>query len=404
MKVTNCGSCKSLEINQFLDLGKTPLADKLPATAHEEEDWYPLGAAVCGRCSLVQLTEMVPDEDLYQNDYAFYTGANKPQVKYWRDYADQMRLMFPEAWSCLEIASNDGTLLAMMASRNFKTVGVDPSVGPGAAAAEKGLETYLMSFGIEAAGKIGSVHKPFDLILANNVLAHVSDLDDFLKGIEMLMHRKSVVVFEVQYLGDLVLGNFFDLFYHQHRYFFSLRTLTRLLMARGFSIFDWEHVPVQGGSIRIYADLGYREVSPDVKIQFEREVWLDEWFLYDSFQDRVEAIRNQLTDMVADELLGGRQVIGWAAPAKATTLLNYCGLDKSKISWIEDSTEYKWNRFFTGTGIPVRKPNPTTGYAPEETTVMLLAHNYLSVMIRTHPDFMAMGGRIIIPLPKPVLL
>jgi SAM-dependent methyltransferase len=397
---TKCGLCGTGDLNQFLDLGKTPLADRFPATKEEVEEFWPLRVAMCERCKLVQLMDIVPDDVLYDSEYAFYTGAATSHNSYWTDYANSLKLRFGTG-SLLEIACNDGSLLTRLYDRGFDAVGIDPAVGP-LSQIHDSIPTHDASFGLNAAEKLVDLYGQFDIVVANNVLAHVSDLEDFIQGLNRVTHRDSVVVIEVQYLGDLITGNQFDHFYHEHRSFFSLRTLERKFTGLGFTVFDVQHTSAQGGSIRVFLSKGsFRfPVESNVAELKAKEAWLDEWFTMESMEGRVRYIVDRLDQAIWQLETDGKLVAAYGATAKSCTLLNQ--LDNTQyVNWVADTTPWKQGRFTPGTKIQVLAPENE----PARPDVYLLtAWNYAPAILRQEAQYLADGGRFLVPLPKPVIL
>ena len=396
---TKCGLCQTGDLNLFLDLGTTPLADRFVENRGDEEERFPLRVAMCERCKLVQLQDIVPDEVLYSSDYAYYTGASKTHDVYWSGYAKDIEERF-EPQSILEIACNDGSLLTKFSDVPYR-LGIDPATGPLEQMDSK-IARINDAFTSKLAANVGQT---FDVVIANNVLAHVSDMEDFVRGLSVVTHRDSVVVIEVQYLADLLTGNQFDHFYHEHRSFFSLRTLARLFTALGFTIFDVERQAAQGGSLRVFLSKGSFKypVKPRVEEMKAGEQWLDEWFTMESLTGRVDHIR----DSLLEGLDGWRKfysqgvIAGYGATAKSCTLLNYCGIDEKFLDWVQDTTPWKQNKFTPGTQIPVLAPKDEP-VRPD--MYLLTAWNYLPAILRKETLFMLDGGKFLVPLPKPVVL
>jgi SAM-dependent methyltransferase len=382
-----CGSCGSNILQPFLDLGETPLADAFPKSPDEPEAFYPLGLCVCHKCWLVQNTEVVPDELLYNDDYGFYTGASPSSIAYFADYAaDAVKRFNPKF--VVEIASNDGTLLRQFTGA--RKLGVEPSANVAKVAQVAAIPTIVEPFGRKVAADIVSLDGWPDLVIANNVIAHVSDLDDFVGGLADLLGPKGTAIIEFQYVADLLAFNQFDHVYHEHRSFFSLSSLDRVLARHGLRIFDYEFTPAQGGSIRAYVQ------RREGVTAFSFEDWLASPGAYAGFQGRVDRLRDCLVELVWERQQIG-PVAGYGASAKSTTLLNYCGL--GALDYVEDLTPAKIGRYTPGTHIPIRKP------ADEyPVTFLLLVWNYLSGVLDREADFRQGGGRFIVPIPMPVLL
>jgi SAM-dependent methyltransferase len=400
-----CGGCGSPNLRQFLDLGSTPLADDFPASPDLDAKRWPLGAAVCEACWLVQLTEVVPDDVLWGGDYGFHTGGSPSSLAYFREYAATLAADHRETVRgglVVEVACNDGTMLWHFANAGYRTLGVEPAKGPADAARAKGLDVIGAPFGREVAQGIVDTEGRASLVIANNVLAHVADLDDFVGGLALLLAPDGVLSVEVQYLGDLLLGNGFDLLYHEHRSFFSLSSLYRLLNTHGLAITRITPTPAQGGSIRVEAKHG--DITK-VRDNLLHEVWLRDWCTYGSMQARAEVVRDGIQSLVRAERAAGRTVVGYGAPAKATTLLHWCGLTSADdIEVVYDATPSKDSRFMPGTDIPITTDPIGGTLAAHRTTALLLVHNYLPGVLRREREFLDAGGRFLVPLPVPVVL
>lgn len=397
---TECIVC-SHPVDQFLDLGETPLADRFPTAEDEIEKLYPLRVGTCSYCKLVQLLDIVPDSELYSDDYAYYTGASKSHNPYWEAYSTNLKTRFGSDKSVLEIACNDGSLLKHLDRDGFKVMGIDPASGPLMKVPEN-IATICAAFTQEKATKMRALFGTFDIVVANNVLAHVADPNDFVQGLRAITHRESVVVVEVQYLADLLAGNQFDHFYHEHRSFFSVRTLSRLFMLHGFWITDVQQTEAQGGSIRVFFTrdhVGYEDSAQQVYWAQEKD--LDEFYVYDAFGSRVEHITRTLVSMV-DRLIDQKKIVaGYGATAKSCTLLNYAGIGRDHLRWMQDTTPWKQGKFTPGTKIPVVSPAQEVDF-PD--AYLVTAWNYLPKIFRIEMDYLQAGGQLIVPLPKPVIL
>jgi C-methyltransferase-like protein/putative zinc binding protein/methyltransferase family protein len=412
-----CGNCGSTRLETVLDLGKTPPANSLPANPDDPETFYPLQLGVCADCWLAQQMEIVPDDVLYSHDYAFYSSASLPKQAYhrdlsrrlYRDHTDQARRL------TVEIACNDGDLLRHFRDVGCNVLGVDPAPGPAQVATNRGLPVVAAPFGIERAETILANHGPAGLIVANHVAAHVADLNDLFGGIDLLLATDGVVVVEVQYLTDLLVGNQLDHVYHEHRYHFSLTALERLAERHHLFVHDVQHTPAQSGSISVTFGRDLNGGSPRVNRIRLAERWLRDMSAYQSLQGRAEHIRSQLRDLLAEEQRAGRRLAGYAAPAKATTLLNFCGIGPETLEFVVDTTPYKAGRYIPGVRVPIvgRRWDGTAqgmyeGTVPDgyelPATWLVLAWNYLGDILRRERAFTANGGRWVAPIPVPVLL
>lgn len=398
MRRTQCGGCGGWDLEVFLDLGSTPLADAFPKSADEPEDWYPLQLAVCRSCWLVQITEVVPDRKLFGADYGFYTGSSPSAVAYFADYGRWLLDRFSEhaTRGVVEIACNDGTLLRHLAAAGHPVIGVEPASGPAAMAHEAGLEVLGVPFGRAEAAEIGRV----GLVVANNVAAHVADLDDFFGGIADLLDAQGVAVVEVQYLPDLLMGAQFDHVYHEHRSYFGVHSLNQICRRHGLSIQQVHRTPAQGGSIRVVCQRGpsWVDSTPaEDRLGLGTHRGLD---VLRTFQNRVDCMRDRLLDLMRDERDAGRRIAGYAASAKSTTLLNYCAIGAYLLEYVEDTTPHKIGRVTPGTHIPIVGP----GECQRPDTFLLLAWNYLPGVLRRERGFLDGGGRFIVPIPVPAVI
>jgi novobiocin biosynthesis protein NovU/D-mycarose 3-C-methyltransferase len=379
----------------FLDLGRSPVADAYTATPGEAVPTYPLQVAACSFCRLVQLVDVLPADELFGPAYSFYASASPPLSAYHAQYAADVLAAYADqvARGVIEIGSNDGDLC-----RHFvgfgRVLGVDPSTGPAAVAAGRGIDTITEPFGLALAERIRDERGRVGLVIANHVLAHVPDVSDVLAGVAALLDDDGLALVEVQYLPDLLLGNGFDLVYHEHLSFFSLSTLTSAAYRHGLHVQAATLTDRQGGSLRVTLGRQRRPSAKAISVAHD-ERWLSSWGAYESMQGRAERVRTRLVDLVNEQAAAG-PVAAYGAPAKLTTLLSFCGLDVSTIAWCEDTTPAKQGRHIPGTGIPIVSPDNRPG---EPVAYLLAAHNYAREIMRANP-----WRRWIVPLPVPVLL
>lgn len=416
MRRDSCGGCGSTQLETVLDLGKTPPANTYPASVDEVETFYPLQLGVCRDCWLAQQLEVVPDDVLYGGDYGFYSSASLPKVAYHRELARRLLRDYPEQARRLtvEVACNDGDLLRHFRDVGCKVIGIDPAVGPAGAAVDRGLNVILASFDVDVAETVRDIHGSAGLLIANHVVAHVIDLDEMIGGISVVLADDGVAVIEVQYLVDLLVGNQFDHVYHEHRYHFSLTSLERLCERYDLYVHDVRHTPAQSGSISVTIGRKVRD-APRVDRIRDAERWLRDVSAYHSLQARAEHIRFKLHELINDELRAGRRLAGYAAPAKATTLLNFCGVGPDTLEYVVDTTPHKQGRYTPGTRVPIvgQRWDGAARDAYEQTfpkdrdlpdTWLLIAWNYLADVLRREHAFTEAGGRWIVPIPVPVVL
>lgn len=398
MRRSTCSACGYDDLEMFLDLGQSPIADAYTGSADELSEMHPLQLAVCTGCWLVQLLEVVPHRVLFGTGYSFYSSASAPLSEYHEQYAHDVLDDYDDLAKRLtvEIGCNDGDLLRHFANATCPVVGVDPAEGPAWKAIERGnLPVLIQAFNRATAERIRDEHGPAGVIIANHVLAHVEDVAEVLDGIQHLLAPDGVAFIEVQYLPDLLVNNAFDLVYHEHRNFFSLTSLEAALYRWGLHVVRAQLTDRQGGSLRVMLTRE-RGTSLEVERIAESESWLHGFEAYYGFQGRVNRVRDRLRDELER---AWEPIVGYGAPAKATTLLNFCGVDQTVLEYVIDTTVAKQGRFIPGVGIPIVAPESVD--LNTAATVLLLAWNYAPQIMRNHRDF---PGDWLIPIPSPVKL
>lgn len=403
MRRTMCSACGSADLRTFLDLGMSPVADAYTDHPCQHADAYPLQVAVCGGCRLVQLVEVLDHEVLFGTGYSFYTSASPPLSAYHARYAEQVLARHGglAARGVVEIGCNDGDLLRHFAAAGCPVLGVDPATGPAATATERGLRVQVRPFGLAAAHDIRDRQGRAGLLIANHVLAHVADVADMLAGISALLAADGIAMVEVQYLADLLVNNAFDLVYHEHRNFFSLASLRAAAARWGLHVIDAQLTDRQGGSLRV-TFAKQHTANPAVGTLLATERWLADLDAYRGMQGRAERIRDRLLELLANEKTARRVIAGYGAPAKATTLLNFCGIGRDMLEFVVDTTTAKQGRHVPGVGLPIVAPQDPI--VEKADTFLLLAWNYLPAIMRNNAGFTAGGGRWIVPIPAPVML
>lgn len=412
MKREVCGSCSGTELELILDLGLSPIADAYTATPDEPSPHYPLQLAVCHSCWLVQLLEVVDQKTLFGTGYSFYSSASSPLSAYHETYAYDVMNSGPwvrpnERPLVVEVGCNDGDMLRHFTANRWQTIGVDPAEGPAAVARTRADIVLNTPFTHELARELRGTYGPADVVIANHVLAHVEDVRTVVAGMSELVGVHGRAFIEVQYLPDLLLGNAFDLVYHEHRNFFSLTALEDVVTRHGLYVFRLWTTGRQGGSLRVelrritsYMDAS--ATSSDVAGLRASERWLTQPGAYAGLQGRAERLRTRLLQLLEQQ--NGGHIVGYGAPAKATTLLNFCDLDASNIKYVTDTTAAKQNRFIPGTGIEIISPQDAAYEYDRVDTYLLLAWNYASQIMSKEITFTRSGGRWIIPIPVPTLI
>lgn len=402
MRRDKCSACDYDDLRLILDLGLSPIADNYTKDASSVPH-YPLQLAVCAGCHLVQLLEVVPD--LFGSGYSFYSSASVPLSWYHATYAKSVINQHAEVYKVnplvVEIGSNDGDMSRHFVQAGYRVIGVDPAPGPAEVAASRGVETIVKPFGRNLAHEIHAQHGSANIIIANHVLAHVESVSDVFAGIDELLTYAGVAYVEVQYLPDMILNNAFDLVYHEHRNFFSLTSLRSAACSHNLYVVDAQLTGRQGGSLRV--KLKRRsDASERVASIVKSESWLTDTNVYSGLQGRAERLAERLRHLVHEEQKSGHAIVGYGAPAKATTLLNFCELGSNALEYVIDTTEAKQGRYVPGTGLKI--------YAPEDVeresvnTYLLLAWNYQREIMRNEQAFTIDGGRWIVPIPTPTLL
>jgi SAM-dependent methyltransferase len=401
--VSNCRLCGAPLEDVVADLGVSPVANDF---LREEdlgrmEPFYPLCALVCARCLLVQLEAFEPPDRIFSDDYAYFSSFSTGWLEHSRRYTNAIaeRLALDETSKVVEIASNDGYLLQYFVERGIPVLGVEPTANTAAAAIAKGVPTEVRFFGREAAADLKAEHTA-DLLIANNVLAHVPDLNDFVAGLATLLAREGVLTIEFPHLLRLLEEAQFDTIYHEHYSYFSLLTATRALERHGLAIFDVEELPTHGGSLRIYA--GHLPREPGARVldlrERERAAGLEELATYVAFADRVKKEKRDIVRFFVDQKEAGISIAGYGAPAKGNTLLNYCGIGRDFIDYTVDLNPHKQGRYLPGTRIPIRDPDEIRRTKPD--LVVILPWNIRDEVMEQLAFVREWGGRFAARSPE----
>jgi SAM-dependent methyltransferase len=402
-----CRVCNFPEIESVLSLGNTPLADAL---RREEqlalpESTFPLNVAFCPRCSLVQLLETVPPEVLFCQDYPYYSSFSPALLKHSRDNAlnlIQKRGLNSQSL-VVELASNDGYLLKNFVEYNIPVLGIDPAEGPARAAQTAGVPTLATFFDQTLATKLAADDKLADVIIANNVLAHVADLHGFVEGIRILLKEDGVAVIEMPYVKDLIDHCEFDTIYHEHLCYFSVAALNYLFRKHSLFLNDVEHLSIHGGSLRIYVEK-QESTSARVKemLRTERSEKVDQIYYYRDFAIRVQTIRSGLRTLLQRLKNDGARIAAYGAAAKGSTLINYSGIGREFLDFVVDRNTHKHGMYMPGQRIPVMPPGALLDRRPDY--VLLLTWNFADEILEQQKEYRLGGGHFIIPIPNPQVL
>ena len=404
--VSACRFCGAALRHTFVDLGMSPLCESYvpPDRVAAMEAFYPLHAKVCESCLLVQLEEFVTAEAIF-GEYAYFSSYSDSWVAHARNYVEMAVERFGIDANSLvvEVASNDGYLLQHVVTRGIPALGVEPAANVASAARELGIETVVEFFGRELARQLAAEGRVADLLVANNVMAHVPDLNDFVGGIGIVLAPGGVATIEVPHLLRLVESNQFDTVYHEHFSYFSLLTARRVLAAHGLEVFDVDELRSHGGSLRLYAQhagSGGQAVSSQVEELAERERGLgfDTLAAHRSFSRQVNETKWRLLEFLIARRREGKRIAGYGAPGKGNTLLNFCGIRTDLLEYTVDRNPYKQGQFLPGTHIPIRHPEVLEQDRPDY--ILILPWNLKDEIVEQLAYAREWGARFIVPIPQ----
>jgi 2-polyprenyl-3-methyl-5-hydroxy-6-metoxy-1,4-benzoquinol methylase len=406
MSNPTCRLCSAALRHTFVNLGMSPLSNAFlrEDQLNQMEPYFPLHARVCHLCFLVQLEVFEKPENIF-SDYAYFSSYSRSWLQHvWR-YAEQAieRFHLTERSFVVEIASNDGYLLQYFAQQKIPVLGVEPAENVAAAAREKGIQTITRFFGEKTASELCAGGFQADLIIANNVLAHVPDLNGFARGLKLLLKPSGVITIEVPHLLKLIELCQFDTIYHEHFSYFSLCTAKTLFQNNGLRIFDAEELPTHGGSLRLY--IGHAENrslqpldSVAILEQAEIAAGMQDLAKYASVEGQVRQLKRSLLQFLVTAKAEGKTLVGYGAPAKGNTLLNYCGIGPEFLDYTADINPHKQNRFTPGTHIPICAPDRIRETRPHY--VVILPWNLKDEIIGQLSFIREWGGRFVLPIPK----
>ncbi len=405
--ITGCRSCGAEDLEPVLALGDMPLSDRLvdPAEDASAEPRIPLTLVFCPECTLVQIEETVRPEVLFGEDYPYFSSYSDTLLDHSRRNVQALieRYQLASEDLVVELASNDGYLLQFFAEAGIEVLGIDPAPGPAAVALENGVPTLVEFFGPEVAERLASEGVEADVLIGNNVLAHVPDQNAFVAAMATLLAPTGSIVMEVPYVRDLIEHTEFDTIYHEHHCYFSVRSLEALFARHGLYLNRVEHHPIHGGSLRFFASTDpARQPSVDEYLAAEAIAGMDTIGYYQDFADRVDGVRIALNDLIDDLRRGGATVAAYGAAAKGAILLNYAGLDGEQIDYVVDRNPHKQGKLMPGVRLPIYDPSKIDEDPPDY--LLILPWNFKDEIMEQQGDFAAGGGRFIIPIPEPTLV
>lgn len=395
----SCRICKGTDLTRILALGRHPPANVTKDINKEKK--YPLDVFFCGTCNLVQLLDVVDADELFHDEYAYFSSASKPLVDHFASYAEDLKNEYlKEGDLVVDIGSNDGILLQNFLEK-YRVLGIEPAEKIANAAREKGIETLSEFFTVDTAKKIVEKYGKAKIISANNVFAHIDDLDEIVQGVKELLTEGGVFVSESHYLLDLIEHMEFDTVHHEHLCYYSVKPLMHLFERFDMEVFDVQRVKNHGGSIRVFARKKTgAPIKSSVKELFalEEKAGLHSLARFNDFQKNAEAIRDKLVALVRGLRKEGKTITAYGLPIKGNTLLNYCGFTADDLKYATDTTPSKIGYLAPGSHIPVVSPDILKTETPDY--ILLLAWNYRDFILEKEKELRARGTKFIIPIPN----
>ncbi|MEM9907672.1 MAG: class I SAM-dependent methyltransferase, partial [Cyanobacteria bacterium P01_D01_bin.44] len=387
------------------DLGMSPISNAYlkPEQLNAAEKFYPLHAYVSEDNLLVQLEQFETPEAIFSNDYAYFSSYSDSWLKHAEAYTELMieRFGFDQTSQVIELASNDGYLLQYFQARQVPVLGIEPASNVAQVAIDKGIPTLVKFFGVETAKALVDSDQQADLLLGNNVLAHVPDLNDFVAGMKIALKPDGILTMEFPHLLQLIQQNQFDTIYHEHFSYFSFLTVEKVFAAHGLTLFDVEELPTHGGSLRIYGcHLDQRAVTEAVQTLKQKEIaaGLDRLDTYLNFAEQVKETKRKLLNFLIEAKAAGKTIVGYGAPAKGNTLLNYCGVRTDFIDYTVDRSPYKQGLYLPGTHIPIYAPDKIQQTQPDY--VLILPWNLKNEIMAQMAGIREWGGKFVVPIPE----
>ncbi|HEX2673302.1 MAG TPA: class I SAM-dependent methyltransferase [Polyangiaceae bacterium] len=405
MPATPCRFCGTALEHSVVDLGMSPLCESyLPADALDKrENFYPLHVKVCQACFLVQVGEYVQAEEIF-TEYAYFSSFSTAWLKHAEEYVNMIseRLSLGPQSLVIELASNDGYLLQYFNKRGIPSLGIEPAANVAKAARDRGVETEVAFFGAEYARELRAAGRQADLVLGNNVLAQVPDLNSFVAGIPEILKPQGTATFEFPHLMTLFEGNQFDTIYHEHFCYFSLLSIEAIFARHGLTVFDVEELWTHGGSLRIYACHGAAARPATARLLELREREEKKGYrkleTYTRFEEQVRETKRRLLKLLIELKSSGKTIVGYGAPGKGNTLLNYCGIRTDFLDFTVDRNPYKQGKFLPGTHIPILEPGRLDAARPDY--ILILPWNFKDEILAQLAYARDWGARFIVPVPE----
>lgn len=402
-----CRFCKHTLTHVFIDLVNSPASNSYlgAAALNEPETYYPLKVFICDKCFLVQVDEYQKSDALFNNEYAYFSSYSTTWLAHAKKYTEAMigRFGFGETSKVIEIASNDGYLLQYFKEKNVPVLGIEPTANTAQVAIGKGIETCVEFFGTSLAKKLKEQGTQADLLLGNNVLAHVPDIVDFVTGMQILLKPGGVITMEFPHLMQLVDNNQFDTIYHEHFSYLSFYTVKRLFESVGLEMFDVEEIPTHGGSLRIYAkhkDDTSKAITPNVEALLQKEIsrGITDLAYYHNFQQKAMDVKLAMLSFLVEQKQKGKKVAAYGAAAKGNTLLNYCGVKHDLVDFVVDSNPHKQGKYMPASHIPIVREDHLKAERPDY--VIILPWNLQDEIKKQLAYIREWGGKFVVPIPS----
>lgn len=403
----NCRFCKTPLKDVFIDLVNSPASNSFLSEEqlNEPETFYPLKVFTCSKCFLVQVDEYKKSDAIFNSDYVYFSSFSTSWLEHCRNYTDEMARRFGLNGESLaiEVASNDGYLLQYFKEKKIPVLGVEPTANTAKVAMDKGIDTVVDFFGVRLATRLAAEGKKADLLLGNNVLAHVPDIVDFVGGMKILLKPEGVITMEFPHLMQLVDNNQFDTIYHEHFSYLSFYTVQQIFRSQGLEMFDVEELRTHGGSLRIYvkhAENDKQPVSPRVAALLEKEAskGMQTLAYYDNFQLKAQEVKYALTDFLIRQRRAGKKVAAYGAAAKGNTLLNYCGIKNDLLGFVVDANPHKQGKWLPASHIPVVGEPELRKERPD--FVVILPWNLRDEITKQLSYISEWNASFVIPIPK----
>lgn len=402
-----CRFCKTELSDVFIDLVNSPASNSFLSKEqlNEPEVFYPLKVYTCPKCFLVQVDEYKKSDAIFSSDYVYFSSYSTSWLAHAKKYVEMMveRFSFNSSSQVIEIASNDGYLLQYFHEKKIPVLGIEPTANTAAVAKEKGIDSVIEFFGTELANKLVAKNIKADLLLGNNVLAHVPDIVDFVGGMKIILKDTGVITMEFPHLMQLVDNNQFDTIYHEHFSYLSFHTVKQIFESKGLEIFDVEELPTHGGSLRIYAkhkNDASKTIAENVHLLLKKEEakGLNGLSYYDNFQQKALKVKLDLTDFLIEQKRADKKVAAYGAAAKGNTLLNFCGIKNDLVEFVTDANPHKQNKFLPASHIPVVNEQFLKDAKPDY--VIILPWNLADEITKQLSYIKDWGGKFVVPIPS----